>query len=145
MLRYFLLVCFLLSAAFAAWSWLRPYSWEFDPGARGKIVNTIVTNDRSYYWVDVHVKISSGMEHDMQKKIWLEKADGKKIDIADTTFGQDNEKRITDVWVKFWLEDSDFSTPLTLHLNDGKLILRSGKGAPELEGKKFRNFTSSNW
>jgi hypothetical protein len=145
MLGYFLLVCLMASAAFAAWSWLRPYSWWNDPAARCKVVETMVTRDRSYFWVHVRLKVNSGEAHDLRKPVALTTAAGKILEPADTTFAGTDPLVPSDIWVKFWVESTDATGPLKLRINDGELTVRSGSGVPELDGESFRNFTTAQW
>lgn len=144
-LRYALLVCLLISAAFAAWSWLRPYAWHSDPAARCKVVETLVTSDQSFFWINVHLKVISGMTHDMQKSVRLETAAGTKHEPADTTFAGKDGQRTTEIWFKFWLEPADLAGPLTLDLNDGKLLIKASNGAPQLGNSTYKNFTTNQW
>lgn len=144
-LRYSLLFCLLLSAAFAAWAWFRPYAWQPDIAARCKVKETIVTPDASYFWVEVHLKVNPGMTHDLQKPVWLETASGKKLAPANTTLGGKDGEGTTEIWGKFWLESADLNGALTLHLNDGKLIIKGNQGIPQLENSTYRYFTTNQW
>ena len=143
--RYSLLFCLLLSTAFAAWAWFRPYSWQSDPASHCKVVSTLVTRDTSYFWVEVHLKVNPGMTHDLQKPVRLETAGGKRLEPADTTFSGKQEQGTTDIWFKFWLESADIEGDLTLHLNDGKLIVKANPGIPQLGSSIYRNFTTNHW
>jgi len=144
-LRHSLLVCLLISAAFAAWSCFRPYAWRPDPAARCKVVETLVTRDQSFFWVDVHLKVNPGMTHDLQKTVRLETATGARHEPADTTFAGSDGQGTTEIWFKFWLEPADLAGPLTLHLNDGKLLIKTGNNVPELATSTYRNFTINHW
>lgn len=145
MLRYSLMVCLVASAAFAAWSWFRPYAWNSDPAARCKIVETMVTPDQSYFWVDIHLKVNSETSHDMEKPVRLEDSTGKIHEPGGTVFGKADDGTISDIWLKFWLEPSQINGPLTLYLNDGKLIVKDGPGTPDLGGSPYRNYTTNHW
>lgn len=144
-LRTLLIVCLILSAAFAAWTWLRPYEWNPDPQARAKIVSTLVTRDHGYFWVETHLKFRADQIHDLEQPVFLLTADGKKFAPADTTFSANPAKPGAEIWYKFWLEPAELSGPLTLHLNGGKLLVKSRAGVPELSHAQFRNFTSNHW
>ncbi len=144
-LRYSLLVCLLVSAGFAAWSWLRPYAWHPDSAARCKVLETLVTRDRAFFWVDVHLKMNPGMTHDLQKPVFLQTAAGTKLEPADTTFGGNDGQSAAEIWLKFWLEPADLAGPLALHLNDGKLLVKANQGIPELGTSTYRNFTTNQW
>lgn len=133
------------AAGFAAWSWFRPYSWKPDPGARCEIVETLVTRDQSYFWVNVHLKVNPGATHDLQKPVRLETSRGVKLEPADTTLGGNDSQALTEMWFKFWLESADLEGPLTLQLNDGKLTVKSSNGVPGLADGNYRNFTTNRW
>lgn len=135
----------MIAAAFAAWSWLRPYAWNPDKKARTKIVSTLLTADASYYWLTVHLKVQPGEEHDLRKPVRLETAAGKSHEPADTTFGGENPLKPSALWIKFWLEKPDLTGPLRLRINDGELSVRTGTVAPDLNDTDFKNFTSNNW
>lgn len=140
------MICLLAFAAFAAWSWFRPYAWNPDPAARCKIEETLVTRDQeNYFWVHIHLKLNPGMTHDLQKPVYLESADGKKFEPADSTFASIDGQPPSEIWFKFWLEASDLTGLMELHLNDGKLLVRSGKEAPRQEKSAPRNFTTTRW
>jgi hypothetical protein len=141
----FLLVVLVASTAFAGWSWLRPYSWSPDPKARCKVVGTLVTQDHSYFWVNVHLKVNPGQTHDLQRPVRLETARGTLLEPADTTLAGDDLDSTTEIWLKFWLEEADLKGPLLLHLNDAKLTVKSGNGLPELGTASYRNFTTQHW
>ena len=144
-LRYSLLVCLLVSTAFAAWGWFRPYAWRSDSAARCKIAEVLVTRDHSYFWLDVHLKVTPGMVHDLRKPVFLQNSAGKAFEPADTTLSGDDGRSTSEIWFKFWLDTPDFGGPLSLHLNDGTLVIRSGSGAPPLGNSAFRNFTTTEW
>lgn len=143
--HYSLLVLLLASAAFAAWNWFRPYSWSPDPAARCKVVETLVTRDHSYFWVNVRLKVNPGETHDLQKPVRLETARGTQLEPADTTFAGDDIQSTSEIWLKFWLEAADLRGPLTLHVNGGKLVVKSGAELPDLRNNDYRNFTTHHW
>lgn len=140
-----LLVALVISAAFAAWAWLRPYAWRPDAAARGKVVETLVTRDVAFYWVNVHVKVTPGLFHDLEKPVALETGDGRRFSPADTTMGGGDIKNPEDIWFRFWLDREVLSGPLTLHVNDGSLVIKSTTGIPEIEDGRYRNFTTHRW
>jgi hypothetical protein len=144
-LRFFLGTAILIATAFAGWAWLRPYSWAVDSAARAKVQGVQVTRDQSYFWVEAHLKMSPGQEHDLRKPVFLSTASGK-LEPADTTFGGSEGKGTTDLWFKFWLDETQASGPLTLHLNDGSLELRTRESLPDLgKGNEARYFTTNQW
>ena len=129
---------------FAAWSWLRPYAWNVDSAARCKVVGTQVKQDASYFWVDVHLKLNAGATHDLMKPVRLVTAKGE-LEPADTTLGGQKGVGTTDLWFKFWLDETQIDGPLTLRINDGSLVIRKGQGMPALGSSKVEYFTSSRW
>ena len=144
-LRVFLIVALLISAGFAAWSWLRPYSWNADPAARSRIAAAQVKQDRSCYWLDLHLKVPNGSQHDLMKPVRLVNSSGREIEPADTTLGGAKGAGTTDLWFKFWLEPADFDGPLKLRINDGLLVVRSGSGVPRLGRSGAEMFPTSSW
>jgi hypothetical protein len=144
-LHYSLLVLLAASAVFAAWNWFRPYSWSSDPAARCKVVETLVTQDHSYFWVNVHLKVNPGEAHDLQKPVRLVTARGTQLEPADTTLAGDNLQSTTEIWLKFWLQTEDLQGPLTLRLNGGELTVKSSDGLPDLGTASYRNFTTQHW
>ena len=139
------MLCLLVAAAFAAWSWLRPYAWLSDAAARCQIVETLVTRDQSFYWLHVHLKMTPGMTHDLQKTILLRTAAGSKLEPADTTFGSIDGQATTDIWLKFWLDSADLIHTLDLQINDGKLAVKASEGVPHLVNSASKNFTTNQW
>lgn len=140
-----ILTCIVLAAAFAAWTWLRPYAWNPDPGARCAVVETEVRRDQSYYWVHVHLKVTPGLSHDLEKPVRLETSDGSTHLPADSTFGAIEGSKPQELWFKFWLDAKDLKGPLMLHLNDGNLVLKSTIGFQDLAASGSRNFTTNRW
>ena len=68
-----------------------------------------------------------------------------KLEPADTTLGGKGDQAVAELWLKFWLESADLEGPLTLHLNDGKLTVKSANGVPGLADASYRNFTTNRW
>ena len=135
----------LVAAAFAAWSWLRPYAWQSDASARCQIVETLVTRDQSFYWVHVHLKMNPGMTHDLQKPALLITAAGRKLEPADTTFSSINGRATSEIWLKFWLDSADLTHTLELQINEGKLNVKASNGVPHLVNSASNNFTTNQW
>lgn len=144
-LRVFLLAALLVSSAFAAWGWLRPYSWSVDPAAKCKVVGCQVKKDGSFFWLDAHLKVTPGQAHDLMKPVRLITAAGRELEPADTTLGGETGGGTTDLWFKFWLESADMAGPLKLLINDGPLVIRSGSGIPKLNHTNVDYFTTSRW
>ena len=144
-LRGILVVGLLISTVFAGWSWLRPYAWKEDPGARCKVVGVRVKQDHSYYWVDIHVKMNPGEEHDLMKPVRLSTSPGPVLEPAETTMGGDEQRGTTDLWFKFWLESENIAGPLTLRINDGELLIKKNTGMPRLGSSGFEYFVTNRW
>jgi len=137
----FLWLALVLSLAFAMWGWFRPYEWNPDPAARCKVEGVQLTQDRAYFWLEVHLIVNPGQTHDLQKPVFLEISTGRKLEPAETTFGGTEGTGTTDIWFKFWLENKDLAGPLTLHLNDGKLSIKANDAVPP----KTRYYVSNHW
>jgi len=144
-LRTYLWIGLVISAVFAAWTWLRPYDWQSDSQALGKIAGAQVRQDHSFYWLDVRVKIRSGEKHDHSKPVFLETQARAKVEPADTTMAGDAKRGTTELWFRFWLEPADFNGPLTLHLNQGALRVRKRSGIPKLGSSGNEFFNTSEW
>ncbi len=144
-LRGFLIGCLVLSASFAAWTWFRPYAWQVDPEARCKVVGCQVKQDRSNFWVDVHLKVARGQTHDLMKPVLLLTAAGRELEPADTTLSGAEVGGTSDLWFKFWLESGDIESPLTLRINDGTLTIKANTGMPALGPSKIEYFITNHW
>lgn len=144
-LRVFLIATLLVAEGFAAWSWLRPYAWGVDPAARCKVAGAQVRKDASFYWLDVHLKVTPGQTHDLMKPVRLVTSAGREMEPADTTLGGKTGGETTDLWFKFWLESADLDGPLKLRINDGSLVIRSGSRIPRLGNSNLEYFTTSRW
>jgi len=144
-LRVCLVVALLVSAAFAGWTWLRPYAWQVDPAARCKVVGVQVRKDMSFFWLDARLKVTPGQDHDLMKPVRLVTSAGRELEPADTTLGGKTGEGTTDLWFKFWLEQADLNGPLKLRINDGSLVIRTGSGVPRLGSSNSEYFTTSRW
>jgi hypothetical protein len=122
---------------------LRPYDRELDPSARCEIEAVEVSEDHGYYWVEVFLQTTRGDKFDPTKPVKIETADGREIPSADLHFAPETGNG--GLRFKFWLESQDISGPLALRINDGKLLLKSRDGKPELRSAGKRRFTTSNW
>lgn len=143
-LQYGLVAGLVASAAFASWAWLRPYDFHPDPAARCEILETLVTRDQSFFWVNVHVEMNPGLRHDLQQPVMLETPTGPKQP-ADTTFAGADPMLPEEIWFKFWLESADLAGPVTLKVNGGKLSVKTLSQVPELGTSTLRNFTNNHW
>jgi hypothetical protein len=140
-----LLMMLAVSSAFAAWQWFRPYQWSVDPAARFEIAHASLLRDHSFYWLDLHLKHRGDAGHDLAKPVRLVFGDGRELEPAETTFEGDAEQATRSLGLRFWLEDRDFSGPLHLRLNDGRLEVRKRSGPPVKVGTSSAHFTTSDW
>jgi hypothetical protein len=143
--RGFPLLLLLAAAAFAIWTWIRPYQWQADPGARFVVEAVEVTRDHADFWVNVHLKRSGEADHDLEKRLVLETRSGGVMDAAETTLAGDARTGVTGIWLRFWLSEEQLRGPLVLRINDGTLLLKSGDGLPALKPSGTRVFTSHRW
>ncbi len=143
--RLVLGILLVIAAALASWSWLRPYQWQPDPGARSRVVGVQVTRDHSNYWLVVHLRIKSDERHDLEKPVRLVTSAGRRLEPADTTFSPPDPP-ISDLWLRFWLEQADLAGDLDLSLNDGTLKIRDAGGrALRIQDSEPKYFTTSRW
>jgi len=140
-----LVLMLIASAAFAVWSWTRPYEWGADPGARSRIVAAGLQRDHSYHWLDLRLKIRPGMEHDLQLPVFLETASRPRVEPADTTLAGDVDRPIDEIFLRFWLEAGDLDGPIHLHLNEGVLSVRTGSDEPRMRQDGRANFQTQRW
>lgn len=133
------------SATFAVWTWTRPYQWRPDEDARAKIVAAGLQRDHSFHWLDLRLKIRPGLEHDLRKPVFLETPGRARIEPADTTLAGDENRPIDEIFLRFWLEEGDLDGPITLHLNDGSLSVRTGSGEPRMHRDGRANFNTRRW
>lgn len=143
--RMILVTAMLVSAGFAAWAWLRPYQWGSPAEARCRVVGCQVKQDRSNYWVNLHLKLHEGEEHDLMQPVRLITEAGREIEPADTTMGGSPEEGMTDLWFKFWLEEADMEGGLELKINEGLLSVREKSGLPDLGGSAEKYFVTNRW
>ncbi len=139
------MVALLITAAFAAWSWFRPYAWNPDPGARCRVVGCQVRQDRTNFWVYVHLKVEPENGHDLMKPVRLRTSAGREIEPADTTMAGEEGRGTSDLWFKFWLESEDMKGPLELRINDGTLVLKENSGFPALGATQLEYFVTNRW
>lgn len=129
----------------AAWVWTAKYDGDPDPRARFVISEAMVRSDRTYRWVELHLRKSGEVKHDLRKPVRLVTRDGTEHEAADFTFAGSPEEGFTDIWFKFWLEESDLKNPLTLRINDGVLRVKTDSGAPALGSDGKAVFKSTDW
>lgn len=141
-----LLAALVVGATFAAaWVWTAKYDSDADPKARFVISEAMVSSDRTYRWVELHLRKHGEAEHDLSKPVCLVTAQGTEHEAADTTFAGSPEQGFTDVWFKFWLEEAELQGALTLRINDGTLQVKTNSGAPSLGSDGRAVFNSADW
>ncbi len=123
-------VVLIISTAFAMWAWLRPYEWSPDPAALSEVQGVNLTLDHSFFWLEAHLRVNPGASHDLSKPVFLLTAQGRKLEPADTTFAGADGKDPQEIWLKFWLDSKDIAGPLELHINGGKLLVKTQSGIP---------------
>ena len=147
--RSILVGLLIVSAAFAAWAWLRPYEWSADSGAACRITGCQVVQDHSNYWVNLQLKVNRGAKHDDKIPVKLITSSGREItgDVTLVSEGAKGEedKQVREIWLKFWLEKEDLKGALKLKINKGKLSVRKGSGEPALGAEGSRFFSSHGW
>jgi len=134
--------CLAISLAFAGWTWMRPYEWSRDAGARYRIVYASVKPDHAYCWLALHLKRAGDQPHDLLKPVRLILADGREVEPSD--FSQVAEPGFPEIDYRFYLEAKDLSGPLRLKLNDGTLAVRKESG-PLPVTDSTRYFNTANW
>jgi hypothetical protein len=73
----------------------------------------------------------------------LETAPGRVLAPADFHFAaQAGSERPR---LKFWLESADLAGRLELRINDGKLMLKSNEGLPQISRSGSQRFTTHHW
>lgn len=143
-IRVALWTALLISSLFALWVWFRPYDWRTDSAARGRITGVSLTRDHQNHWCDVRVHFPEDHPHDLLKAVWLQTADGKRMEPANTTLTQPSD-RGQDVVFRFWLEPEQLKSTLSLHLNQGSLRVKSTLGEISMADRESRYFTHHAW
>jgi hypothetical protein len=142
-----LLIAALLVAVtfFAVKLWTGKYARDPDPRARYRIEAARLESDRSYKWLEIHLRKNGDKDHDMLLPVRLVTADGKEHEPADTTFGGGPEKGFTDIWFKFWLEDEALVGEIDLRMNGGTLRVKTNEGAPTFDKDGKAVLRSADW
>lgn len=140
-----LLVLLILVSAFAGWTWFRPYEWRPDPAARFRILQSRVSRDHGYAWLDVYLQRTGEALHDPAQPILLKNPAGRTYAPADTTLSSQDGESTTDILVRFWLESGDLDTPLSLQINGGTLRVKSTAGAPKTGTDGKAVYISHSW
>ncbi len=129
----------------AAWVWTGKYDKDPDPKARLAVIAAQVSSDKSYRWVELHLRKNGEAEHDLRKPVRLLTEDGSEHEPADTTFAGSPEKGFTDIWFKFWLAEADLAGKMDLRINDGLLRVKTNSGPPSLGNDGKAVFKSADW
>ena len=109
------------------------------------MVGCQVKQDRSNYWVNVHLEMDQGEEYDLMKRVRMITSGDRRIEPADTTLGGSEEEGTTDLWFKFWLEKEDMDGPLDLEINGGVLSIRLNQGEPDVGNSGTKYFVTNQW
>lgn len=140
-----LLLALGVSLLFAAWQWFRPYDWSPDPAASYRVSQCVVQRDHSNYWLRVFLKQKGDADYDMLDPARLLTAKGTEHEPADTSLSGDSARKMDTLVFSFWLTEEDLQGPLSLKLNKGSLVIRSGSKGVTMADGGFRVFNSSNW
>ncbi len=143
-IRWVLALLLVLATAWLGWS-MKPYESNPDPAARYQIRMTEIRRDHSYFWVDVHLERSGNLEHDLTIPVHLKTSTGKCIEPADTTLSGKSGVGTTELRFLFWVETRDLEGPLELHINGGRLIVKSNPGIPDPGSRGSKFLHSNRW
>jgi hypothetical protein len=144
-IRLALAVMLVALTALAAKVWMAEFDVDPDPLARFVIEEAVLSGDRSYHWLEIHLKKSGDKNHDLRKQVRLVTADGTEHLPADTTFAGTRDTDYTDLWFKFWLEDKDLEGKIDLRLNGGKLRIKTNQGLPATDKDRKKILKSADW
>ena len=125
--------------------WTGSYDGDPDPRARHRIEASSLKRDGAYTWLEIHLRKSGDQEHDMLKPVRLVTADGSEHEPADTTFAGAPGKGFTDIWLKFWLEETDLKGKIDLRMNGGTLRVKTNEGAPATDKNGKAVMRSADW
>jgi len=125
--------------------WAGSYDGDPDPRARYRIEASSLKRDDTYVWLEIHLRKSSEQDHDLRKPVRLVTADGIEHEPADTKFAGAPEKGLTDIWLKFWLEETDLKGKIDLRMNDGTLRVKKNEGAPATDKGGKAVMRSADW
>jgi hypothetical protein len=125
--------------------WTGRYDRDPDSRARYRIEAARLERDRSYLWLEIHLRKNGEEDHDMRQPVLLVTADGTEHEPADTTFAGSPEEGFSEIWFKFWLENADVEGKIDLRMNGGTLRVKTNQGTPafDKDGKAVRR--SADW
>jgi hypothetical protein len=145
LIRLSLAVLVVATTALAAMIWSSKYDSDPDPKARFFIEAARLERDRSFHWLEIHLRKSGEENHDMRQPVRLVTADGTRHQPADTKFAGSPETGFTDIWFKFWLEEKDLEGNIDLQLNGGKLRVKTNQGLPQTDKNGETVLKSADW
>jgi hypothetical protein len=125
--------------------WTGKYDSDPDPRARYRIKAARLERDRSYIWLEIHLRKNGGKDHDLRKPVRLVTADGTKHEPADFRFAGSQEKGFTDIWFKFWLEEAAVEGKIDLRMNGGELRVKTNEGTPTTDKEGKAVMRSADW
>lgn len=125
--------------------WTGKYDGDPDPRARYEIEAARLERDRSYMWLEIHLRKNGDKDHDMLKPVRLITADGTEHEPADTTFAGAPGKGFTDIWFKFWLEEAELKGKIDLRINGGTLRVKTNEEAPAMDEDGKAVMGSADW
>lgn len=141
-----LIAALLVAVTFlAVMLWTGKYDRDPDPRARYRIEAVCLERDRSYMWLEIHLRKNGDKNHDMLQPVRLVTADGREHELADTTFAGGPEKGFTDIWFKFWLENSALEGKIDLRMNGGTLRVKTNEGPPATDNEGKAVLRSAEW
>jgi hypothetical protein len=124
------------AAAFAMWAWLRPYNAASDPGAGCRVGSAALTRDHSFYWLNLDMKSDRPISADSAA---LLTAGGKSLRPTDAGPGGEG------ALLRFWLDSTDLAGPLRLGVGNGRLVVKSTSGVPEMADGATLVFRNHRW
>jgi hypothetical protein len=125
--------------------WTGKYDGDPDPRARYEIEAARLERDRSYMWLEIHLRKNGDKDHDMLKPVRLITANGTEHEPADTTFAGAPGKGFTDIWFKFWLEEAELKGKMDLRINGGTLRVKTNEGSPAMDEDGKAVMGSADW
>ena len=129
----------------ASMMWTARYDRHPDPGARYRIEASRLERDRTYCWLEIHLRKNGDKGHDMLKPVFLVTADGARHELADSVFAGDAKEGFTEIWFKFWLDTRDLDGKIDLRMNDGTLKVKTNGGAPATDAEGKAVLKSADW
>ena len=131
--------------ALAAFLWSSDFEKDPDPKAFYKIEAARLEADRSFFWLEVHLKKNGEEDLNLEKQPQLVTAEGVSHAPADSTFAGSPETGFSEIWYKFWLEKKDLEGTLKLKINEGELAVKTSQGVPVVKDGKQKVLRSADW